>query len=229
MDEGRWPMDPAYPHLEQEKRLWQAGYSRVAGVDEAGRGALAGPVVAAAVILPPRVHAGTPPWNQVQDSKLLTPPVREDLAQAIQRAALAWAVASASPREIDRWGIAPATRMAMARAIQALRPPADYVLLDWVRLEQLAVPQESFVRGDRQVLSIASASILAKVHRDRWMVELHREFPQYGFARHKGYATRAHRAALETHGPSPVHRRGFAPVAAQMSLFDVPGSPPRPE
>ncbi len=221
-------MSSEHPRLEHERRLWQAGYSRVAGVDEAGRGALAGPVVAAAVILPPHIERETP-WNQVQDSKLLTPPVREDLAQAIQRAALAWAVASASPREIDRWGIAPATRVAMVRAIQALRPPADYVLLDWVRLAQLPVPQESFVRGDRHVLSIAAASILAKVHRDRWMVELHREFPQYGFARHKGYATPAHRAALETHGPSPVHRRGFAPVAAQASLFDVPGSPPRPE
>ncbi len=221
-------MSPEHPHLEHETRLWRAGYSRVAGVDEAGRGALAGPVVAAAVVLPAHTHREGL-WLQVQDSKLLAPSVRETLAQAIQRMALAWAVASASPREIDAWGIAAATRVAMVRAIQALDPPADYLLLDWVRLDQLAVPQESLVRGDRHVLSIAAASILAKVHRDRWMVELHREFPQYGFARHKGYATAAHRAALKTHGPSPVHRRGFAPVAAQPTLFDALESHPTPE
>lgn len=215
---------PASPDLSQEQRLWEAGYRAVAGVDEAGRGAWAGPVVAAAVILPPAAtHAGV--WSLVRDSKLLDPATREALAQHIRQAALAWAVASASPREIDRLGIAAATRLAMARAIQALTPTPDYLLVDWVHLDRITLPQERFVQGDRHIVSIAAASILAKVHRDRYMVRLHAAYPRYDFQRHKGYGTAAHQTALDRYGPSPVHRHSFAPIAQRTTLFDLPPMP----
>jgi ribonuclease HII len=207
-----------FPTLIEEERLWQGGYSAIAGVDEAGRGALAGPVVAGAVILPPGcAYAGI--WAAVKDSKLLSPAQREELAAIIRQQAWAWAVGSASAREIDSLGIAPATRLAMARAVEALIPRPTYLLIDWMRLVQINLPQESFVKGDRRIVSIAAASILAKTHRDAQLVALHADYPQYEFQSHKGYAAPVHLAALAEHGPCPHHRHTFAPIRRDESLF----------
>lgn len=191
----------------------------MAGVDEAGRGALAGPVAAAAVILPPET-ALEGIWAQVRDSKLLSSQERERLAQAIQAAALDWSVGMASAQEIDRMGIAAATRLAMQRAVEGLSQRPDYLLVDWMQLPGVNIPQERFVKGDQRIVSIAAASILAKVHRDRWMVALDARYPGYGFARHKGYGTPEHREALARLGPCPEHRHSFAPIARPATLFD---------
>lgn len=207
------------PTFDEEQRLWRQGFCAVAGLDEAGRGALAGPVVAAAVIPPPLTpREGV--WALVRDSKLLAPDERATLAVQIRAAALAWAVGSASAEEIDEIGIAPATRLAMRRAVESLTPQPDYLLLDWVRLTTLNIAQESFVKGDRRVVSIAAASILAKTHRDQILVELDRLHPVYGFAQHKGYGTAAHLAALARHGPCPAHRHSFAPLRSERTLWD---------
>ena len=207
-----------YPSLTEERKLWRAGFVRVAGLDEAGRGALAGPVVAGAVILPVNSkQEGL--WAEVQDSKLLSPPRREALAARIQAQAAAWSLGEASAAEIDASGIAPATRLAMRRAVQALSPPPDHLLIDWVQLKSLNLPQQSFTKGDLRIVSIASASILAKVHRDRFLCQLHENYPAYGFHSHKGYAARSHLAAIEKCGPCPAHRRSFAPMRKDLSLF----------
>ena len=207
-----------YPSLTEERKLWRAGFVRVAGLDEAGRGALAGPVVAGAVILPVNSkQEGL--WAEVQDSKLLSPARREALAARIQAQAAAWSLGEASAAEIDASGIAPATRLAMRRAVQALSPPPDHLLIDWVQLKSLNLPQQSFTKGDLRIVSIASASILAKVHRDRLLCQLHEEFPAYGFHSHKGYAARSHLAAIEKCGPCPAHRRSFSPMRKDLSLF----------
>lgn len=205
------------PSLVWETRLWAEGYVAVAGVDEAGRGALAGPVFAAAVVIArPGTHAV---WGEVRDSKLLSPTRRAQLDATIRAAAQAWAVASASAAEIDALGIAAATRLAMQRAIVALEPPADYLLLDWVRLPALALPQVALARADRHMASVAAASILAKAARDRRMMELEEHYPGYGFARHKGYGSAQHLVALAQLGPCPEHRLSFAPLARPASLF----------
>ncbi len=206
-----------FPTLEYEARLWAAGYCRVAGLDEAGRGAWAGSVVAAAVILPPnepelaRILAG------VRDSKQLTASRREALLQVICRRALAVGIGAVPPEEIDATGIVPATRQAMLRALQAVSPPADYLLIDHLRLPALSIPQHSLPKGDMRVLSIAAASIVAKVSRDRMMVEMEEQFPGYGFARHKGYGTAQHQLALAALGPSAIHRLSFSPLRSLMS------------
>lgn len=215
---GRREEGKQTPDLSEEKRLWAEGYTAVAGLDEAGRGALAGPVVAGAVVLPRGVEpAGV--WAEVRDSKVLSPARREELAEAIRAAALAWAVGEAAPAEIDAIGIAPATRLAMQRAIDALSPRPDYLLLDWVRLERVNLPQESFTKGDARIVSIAAASILAKVHRDGLLVALDSRYPLYGFAGHKGYGAAAHLAAIERHGPCPEHRMSFAPMRTEQRLL----------
>ena len=207
-----------YPSLEEERKLWRAGFVRVAGLDEAGRGALAGPVVAGAVVLPANTrHAGL--WAEVQDSKLLSPSRREELAVRIREQAAAWSLGEASAAEIDARGIAPATRLAMRRAVQALSPPPQHLLLDWVQLKSLNLPQRSFTKGDMCIVSIAAASILAKVHRDRLLCQLHEHYPAYGFHSHKGYAAPAHLAAIDKLGPCPVHRRSFAPLRKDETLF----------
>ena len=207
-----------YPSLTEERKLWRAGFVRVAGLDEAGRGALAGPVVAGAVILPVNSkQEGL--WAEVQDSKLLSPARREALAARIQAQAAAWSLGEASAAEIDASGIAPATRLAMRRAVQALSPPPDHLLIDWVQLKSLNLPQQSFTKGDLRIVSIASASILAKVHRDRLLCQLHEEFPAYGFHSHKGYGAPSHLAAIERFGPCPAHRRSFAPIRRDEGLF----------
>ena len=207
-----------YPSLTEERKLWRAGFVRVAGLDEAGRGALAGPVVAGAVILPVNSkQEGL--WAEVQDSKLLSPARREALAGRIQAQAAAWSLGEASAAEIDASGIAPATRLAMRRAVQALSPPPDHLLIDWVQLKSLNLPQQSFTKGDLRIVLIAAASILAKVHRDRLLCQLHEEFPAYGFHSHKGYAAGSHLAAIEKCGPCPAHRRSFSPMRKDLSLF----------
>ena len=183
----------------------------VAGVDEAGRGPLAGPVVAAAVILDD-LH----PIAGLADSKKLTPARREKLYDEIRAKALCFCIAEASVEEIDRLNILQATMLAMRRAVLGLRLKPVMVLVDGNRLPVLDVPAEAIVNGDALVPSISAASILAKVHRDRWCVQVHEEFPQYGFAGHKGYGTAVHMAALREHGACVHHRRSFAPVAQNL-------------
>ncbi len=206
------------PTLTEEKRLWRGGFARVAGLDEAGRGALAGPVVAGAVILPMDC-AQEGVWAAVRDSKLLSPARREELAEQIRAQAAAWSLGEASAAEIDATGIAPATRLAMRRAVLALIPPPDHLLIDWVQLKTLNLPQQSFTKGDQRIVSIAAASILAKVHRDRLLCQLHEEYPCYGFHSHKGYGARSHLAAIERLGPCPAHRHSFAPM--RLTLVDI--------
>ena len=186
----------------------------VCGIDEAGRGPLAGPVVAAAVILDP-----ARPISGLNDSKKLSEKRRQQLAEEIRINALAWSVAEASVEEIDRLNILQATFLAMQRAVAGLVIEPTAAMVDGNRCPKLAIPVEAVVKGDGKIASIAAASILAKTVRDSGMLELHEHFPQYGFDRHMGYPTAAHFAALERHGASPVHRRSFAPVAAQLSLL----------
>ncbi len=183
------------------------GLVRIAGVDEAGRGPLAGPVVAAAVILPRHdAIAG------LKDSKRLSSEVRAALAQEIQETAVAYAVREVSARQIERWGILAASLRAMALAVQALSPAPEMILVDGREPIPLAYPQQPVIDGDDRCPSIAAASILAKVHRDRCMEAYHRQYPQYNFASHKGYATREHLEALRAWGPCPLHRRTFRGV-----------------
>ena len=185
----------------------------VCGIDEAGRGPLAGPVVAAAVILDPaRPIAG------LNDSKKLSAKKRDFLADEIRQHAIAWAVAEASVEEIDRINILQASLLAMRRAVEGLKIQPETALIDGNRCPQLACPAEAIVGGDGKVASIAAASILAKTVRDAGMLVLHAEYPMYGFDRHMGYPTALHLQALREHGPSPVHRRSYAPVA-QLSLL----------
>lgn len=197
-----------------EKSLRRRGFRFPAGVDEAGRGCLFGPVYASAVILDPER-----PISGLNDSKQLDPEVRLALAGEVRRNAVCWAVASASAAEIDRLNIRQASRLAMRRAVAALRPPCDYLLVDALQLDW-PVPQRALIQGDARVTAIAAASILAKVERDRALDALDRVFPGYGLARHKGYPTPEHTRALQLLGPTPLHRRSFAPVreALQMSL-----------
>jgi ribonuclease HII len=212
------------PHLQCESLLWKQGLHQVAGLDEAGRGALAGPVAAAAVILPCDTDA-TGVWSQVRDSKVLQPAQRARLDQEIRAAAIAVGVGMVSAPEIDRVGIAAATRLAMAQAIESLASRVDYLLIDWVRLAQCPIPQFSFAKADRISISVAAASILAKVARDAHMVQLARRYPGYGFESHKGYGAPAHLRALAEKGPCAVHRHSFAPIARRASLFTPDGAP----
>ncbi|MEM1202284.1 MAG: ribonuclease HII [Acidobacteriota bacterium] len=197
-----------------EETLYDAGYGSVAGVDEVGRGSLAGPVVAAAVVVERgRLVPG------VDDSKSLSPQKRERLAEVIRAAHPRHAVASVSPRDIDRINILEATRLAMSQALHGLEPTPDLAVVDAVSLPGCKVPVLSVVRGDQVSYAVACASILAKVERDRHMVELDARFPHYGFAAHKGYGAAVHRQALRDHGPCEVHRLTFRSV---LPRADVP-------
>jgi ribonuclease HII len=200
------------PSLDEERAFWQAGFRLVAGLDEAGRGAWAGPVVAAAVILPCDDYVADA-LAGVADSKQLTAPKREALRERIQQVALAWSVGSASSAEIDALGILAASRLAMLRAVSSLSPAPEALLIDALALPALALPQRAFARADALSLSVAAASILAKTTRDALMRALDRELEGYGFDHHKGYGTRAHLQALRRLGPSWAHRRTFRPVA----------------
>ncbi len=185
----------------------EKGYRFIAGIDEVGRGPLAGPVVASAVILPPALDA---PWLPlVRDSKRLSQKRRESLFSLIGEVALGVGVGLVRPEDIDAQGIMGATRLAMCSAVEHLPFPPDFLLIDHVRLPQLDLPQKSITKGDSLCLSIACASIIAKVTRDRMMMALDEEYPGYGFARHKGYATREHLTSLQQLGACPIHRMRF--------------------
>ena len=191
---------------------------KIAGVDEAGRGPLCGPVYAAAVILDP-----ARPIDGLNDSKKLSEKKREALAPLIRERALAWAVGIATVEEIDRLNILHATMLAMRRAVQGLAVPPDQVLVDGNRIPPgLTVPARAIVGGDASEAAISAASILAKTGRDHEMMALAALYPQYGIAKHKGYPTAEHLAALRIHGPSPIHRRSFAPVAQSALDFGAP-------
>jgi ribonuclease HII len=207
---------PLKTGVEYERRQWEAGWTHVAGLDEVGRGALAGPVVAAAVILPP-CTAVPPALAGVTDSKLLSPEKRAELFDVIVAHAYAYGVGAVPAAEIDRIGIAPATRAAMLAAVRALAHPPQAVLIDFLKLPELDCPQESIIRGDLVSLSIAAASIIAKVTRDRWMVEADATYPGYGLSQHKGYGTAQHLVALKSLGPCPLHRRYFEPLAGWLA------------
>jgi ribonuclease HII len=189
-----------------ERAARKLGWMRIAGIDEAGRGALFGPVVAAAVILNPKRRI-----VGLDDSKKLTAERRAELAPRIHEHALAWAVAEVDAQRIDAWNIYQASRQAMTAALEQLTIPPDYLLIDAMQLDVL-IEQKSLIKGDARCISIAAASILAKTHRDRRMEEWDAIYPQYGLARHKGYGTPDHLEALRVHGPSPLHRQSFAPV-----------------
>jgi ribonuclease HII len=208
----------AAPHLET--LLWRVGIRHVAGVDEVGMGPLAGPVVAAAVMLPPGTDI-----DGVADSKTLTARDRTSLDAVIRARAVAIGVSVVEADEIDRLNIYQAGLLACRRAVEALAPAPGYVLVDGREIPGLAMPQSAYPKGDGFVCSIAAASIVAKVYRDALMCTLDSSFPVYGFARHMGYSTAAHLRALRDHGPSPAHRRSFAPVRAALGLPLEPGLP----
>lgn len=208
------------PDLREEMALYaegnRHGYRHIAGLDEAGRGSWAGPVVAGAVILPLDQPDLSQRLEGVRDSKQLTPRQRERLYPIIKSAALAVGVGIVPPDMIDELGIVPATRQAMGLALVQLDLPPDFLLIDFINLPGLSIPQKSITRGDALSLSIAAASIVAKVARDRWMIQLDARYPGYGFARHKGYGTRQHRESLFRLGPSPIHRLSFAPMRLML-------------
>ena len=201
------------PTDEFELEARRCGYRRIAGLDEAGRGPLAGPVVAAAVILPSRCRL-----SGVDDSKQLAESEREQLYGLIVDRAVAFGIGSASEQEIDSLNILEATRLAMHRAVAALTPPPDFLLLDAVTLPSASQPYRWIIKGDALSLSVAAASIVAKVTRDRLMADYHRRYPAYNFLSHKGYGTEEHLQRLAEHGPCPIHRRTFAPVAQLLGL-----------
>jgi len=209
------------PTQEFERVAWLCGYRRIAGIDEAGRGPLAGPVVAAAVILPTRCRL-----VGINDSKQLSAKDREQVYTAILAQAVGVGVGSADVAEIDQLNILEATRLAMRRAVEQLVPLPDYVLIDAVVLPGFKVPTRPIIKGDSLSVSIAAASIIAKVTRDRLMARYHEIFPEYGFLSHKGYGTAEHLERLARHGPCSIHRRTFAPVQEVMSAATMEYVPP---
>jgi ribonuclease HII len=200
--------------LRRERALWARGFHAIAGLDEVGRGPLAGPVVAAVVVFPP----GQRTIRGLRDSKLLSAAQRERLGGVIRGCAAGWAVAAASVREIDRVNIRRATILAFQRALARLCVPVDYILLDGTPLPELGREHEAVVDGDALCQTIAAASVLAKLVRDRVMTRLAPRYPAFGWASNKGYATAGHLAALEAGGPTPHHRRSFSPVV-QLRMF----------
>lgn len=199
-----------------ERAAFARGFAAIGGVDEVGRGPLAGPVVAACVVI-----EGPLMLDGLDDSKRVKPALRAELAEIIREKAAAWAIGEASVEEIERINIYHASLLAMERALAALSRAPDYLLTDAVRLRCFQGEQLPVIKGDAKCASVAAASILAKVHRDRLLVELDGLYPEYGFAEHKGYATARHIEALERHGPCAQHRRGFLRVANALTLFDL--------
>jgi ribonuclease HII len=199
---------PEAPDLRFEIELWEQGLQVVAGVDEAGRGALAGPVAAAALILPaePRLDRSL---QGVRDSKQMTPGQRSLWAGRLRQMATGYGIGFASHTEIDAFGIVPATRLAVRRALASLPAAPQHLLIDYLAMPEIAIPQTCLVKGDARSLSIAGASVLAKTARDELLCQFDVQYPGYGFAAHKGYGTQAHQQALARLGPSPIHRRSF--------------------
>jgi ribonuclease HII len=204
------------PDLSFETLLWKDSFQFVAGLDEAGRGAWAGPVSAAAVILPPCTGIADR-LGGVRDSKQMTPHQRFFWAIEIKRQALAWGIGFASSDEIDALGILPATRMAMRRALDQLNPAPQVLLIDALQLADIHLPQKAIIRGDQRSLSIAAASVLAKTERDTLMCHLAGVYSGYGFERHKGYGTKIHQTALQGLGALDIHRKSFKPVKIIVS------------
>lgn len=201
---------PQFPNLDEEDKLKSQGYELIAGIDEVGRGALAGPVVASAVILP---HLANLPWlEMVRDSKELTSRKRESLFELINREAVAVGIGIVPSQVIDSINILKATKLAMFQAVEELPKQPHFLIIDRVTLSQCPIPQRGITRGDKLCLSIACASIVAKVTRDHIMGEFDQIYPGYGFAQHKGYGTGRHISCLRKLGPSPIHRLYFAPV-----------------
>ena len=210
---------PARPNLDFEGELWQQGLRFVAGVDEAGRGALAGPVAAGAVVLPCDLADLFDQLDGVRDSKEMKPSDREYWGEVIKAVAVTWGVGFASATEIDQLGILPATQLAAKRAVISLNCGLEHLLVDYINLPDVKLPQTPLVKGDARSLSIAAASILAKTTRDAQLVELDRTFPGYHFAQNKGYGTYEHRQSIDRLGPCDQHRRSFSPVRDFYSLF----------
>lgn len=205
-------MDHAGEELwKYERGLAAAGHTRVAGVDEVGRGPLAGPVVAGAVILPADLR-----HPDLRDSKLLSPKKRNAMAELILKEAVSWATAAVDEREIEEINILQATLKAMAAAVAGLEPSPTYLLVDAVTIAATTIPQRPVIKGDRLSASIAAASIVAKVERDAHMAKLHEEFPHYNFRKNMGYGTAEHRKAIAEHGPCPAHRRTFRGVTEHL-------------
>jgi len=202
---------PQFPNLSFEIPLWKTGLVHLAGLDEAGRGAWAGPVSAGAVVLPadPDLCQQLP---GVRDSKQMTARQRSFWAERIKKVAVSWGIGFASQAEIDDCGIVPATRLAMQRALEQLLVSPQHLLIDALRLPLINIPQTALIKGDVRSLTIAAASVLAKSGRDALMCELDFLYPGYGFAKHKGYGTPAHQQALQSLGPCSIHRRSFAPL-----------------
>ena len=200
------------PGLDLEHQIQSRGFRTVAGIDEAGRGPLAGPVVAAAVVLPPDL-AGDEPWlKSINDSKRLSPAQRSRAFELIHRNAFAVGVGRSASEEIDSLGILPATIGAMMRAVESLSVQPEHLLFDFIPLKTFGLPFQTVVKGDSSSYSIAAASIVAKVTRDRWMQQADEQYPGYDFGQHKGYPTAAHVSRLKELGPCSIHRRSFAPV-----------------
>lgn len=210
---------PDRPDLSFEGELWAKGLRFIAGVDEAGRGALAGPVAAAAVVLPCDLPDLSLKLDGVNDSKMMTPKDRDEKAIVIKEIALGWGVGFATSKEIDRVGILPATYLAAERALAKIEIELEHILLDYIILPGNGIPQTPLVKGDARSLSIAAASILAKTERDALMVMMEEDFPGYHFANNKGYGTQAHRQAIAKLGPCVQHRCTFSPVKEYFSLF----------
>jgi len=196
-----------YPNQRPEKKLQRQGFKYIAGLDEAGRGSWAGPIVAGAVILDPKAKI-----RGIKDSKLLRTPDRKDLFNKIAQAAIAWSVGVVNNTEIDKIGIGPANILAMKQAIKKLSTPPDYLLIDALKVDYKNLPSQAVIDGDHKITSVAAASIVAKVIRDRLMDELDEINPQYGFKHHKGYGTNHHWQMINEHGICEIHRKSFRPI-----------------
>jgi ribonuclease HII len=207
---------PPAPDLSLEQALWKNDSALVAGLDEAGRGAWAGPVTAAVVILSSEKSISTE-FNRIRDSKQLRPECRAELEPLIKTQALDWGIGFSSSKEIDELGISPATRLAMIRSLINLKNTPDHLLIDALFLPEIPIPQTALIKGDQRSLSIAAASILAKTARDRWMVDYSKEMGAYSFERNKGYGTKAHQVALQRCGPCPQHRFYYTPIKSLIT------------
>ena len=200
-------------NFKHEKKLFNKGYKFIAGLDEAGRGSWAGPIVAGAVILDPRFKI-----KGIRDSKKLSPKKREELFLLITKNALAWSVGIVDNNEIDNSGIIPANRMVFEKAVKKLNVQPDYLLVDGIRNFESNIHNDFIIKADDKILSVAAASIIAKVTRDRLLDEYHKQYPEYGFTNHKGYGTKEHLEAIKKHGPTEIHRMSYKPLS---ELFNI--------